>query len=85
MMTNAKIVLIEDEKNICSLIERILAPQGCQVVSCFTGRDGLELIRSVRERRPEIVFVIVSGARKFEYAQRALRLRVYDYCLKPVQ
>ena len=48
MMTNAKIVLIEDEKNICSLIERILAPQGCQVVSCFTGRDGLELIRSLR-------------------------------------
>ncbi len=47
--------------------------------------SGLELIRSVRERRPEIVFVIVSGARKFEYAQRALRLRVYDYCLKPVQ
>lgn len=47
--------------------------------------SGLELIRSLRERRPEIVFVIVSGARKFEYAQRALRLRVYDYCLKPVQ
>ena len=52
MMTNAKIVLIEDEKNICSLIERILAPQGCQVVSCFTGRDGLELIRSRDKTRP---------------------------------
>ena len=49
------------------------------------GLSGLELIRSVRERRPEIVCVIVSGARSFEYAQKALRLRVFDYCLKPVQ
>ena len=54
MMTNAKIVLIEDDKNICSLIERILAPQGCQVVSCFTGRDGLELIRSLR---PDLILL----------------------------
>ena len=48
------------------------------------GLSGLELIRSVRERRPEIVCVIVSGARSFEYAQKALRLRVFDYCLKPI-
>jgi two-component system response regulator YesN len=49
------------------------------------GLSGLDLIRTVRERRPEIVFVVVSGAQRFSYVQRALRLRVYDYCLKPVE
>ena len=47
MTTNAKIVLIEDEKNICSFIERILAPQGYQVISAPTGQKGLELIHSL--------------------------------------
>ena len=46
--------------------------------------DGLELIEKARETHPELSCVIVSGYSEFEYAQRAIRLRVDDYLLKPV-
>ena len=33
MTTKANIIIIEDEKNICSFIEHILEPQGYRVIS----------------------------------------------------
>lgn len=46
--------------------------------------DGLELCSVVRQRLPQIKIIILSGHDDFGYAQRALRLGVEDYCLKPV-
>lgn len=46
--------------------------------------DGLEMINKVRQAEPEILFVLLSGYRYFEYAQNAIRLNVADYLLKPV-
>lgn len=46
--------------------------------------DGLEMINKVRQVEPEILFVLLSGYRYFEYAQNAIRLNVADYLLKPV-
>lgn len=46
--------------------------------------DGLELCAVVRQRLPQIKIIILSGHDDFGYAQRALRLGVEDYCLKPV-
>ncbi len=54
MANTAKILLIEDEKNICNFIERILAPQGYQVFSAFTGREGLEQINTLR---PDLILL----------------------------
>ena len=45
--------------------------------------DGLEFIRRARELNPEIHFVIISGHDEFEYAQRAVKLGVADFLLKP--
>ena len=42
MSTKATIVIIEDEKNICSFISRILEPEGYRVITSNTGRDGLQ-------------------------------------------
>ena len=47
-------------------------------------KDGLELIREVRERGDSTHFVIISGHSEFEYARRALQYSVSDYLLKPV-
>lgn len=47
--------------------------------------DGLELIKKVNEQYPGVICVILSGYNDFEYARSALRLRVYDYLLKPIQ
>ncbi len=46
--------------------------------------DGMELIRRVHERYPEMKIVIFSGFNEFEYAREALRYNVENYILKPV-
>jgi two-component system response regulator YesN len=48
------------------------------------GLSGLELIEKVKESRPEIEIVIISGYAHFEYAQTAIKFGVGDYLLKPV-
>lgn len=48
------------------------------------GMDGLEMIRQVREILPNCRFVIISGFRDFEFAQKAVKLGVSDYILKPI-
>lgn len=47
--------------------------------------SGLEVIRTLSPHLPETVFIILSGYDVFEYAQAALKLRVFDYLLKPVR
>lgn len=47
--------------------------------------DGLELIARVNELYPGVICVILSGYSDFEYARSAVRLKVYDYLLKPIE
>ncbi|MFX3636197.1 MAG: helix-turn-helix domain-containing protein [Candidatus Pristimantibacillus sp.] len=44
--------------------------------------DGLELIRLLKERKPELRAAILSCHSEFQYAQQALKLQVRDYLLK---
>jgi len=46
--------------------------------------NGLEVIRILRQKYPKIAFIIVSGYDDFYYCQKALRLKIVDYILKPV-
>lgn len=47
--------------------------------------DGLELIKRIKERAKDLPkFIIVSGYDDFKYAQKAVRLGVSDFILKPV-
>lgn len=48
------------------------------------GMDGLELIKCVKEKYPEIKFMILSGYAEFEYARGAMNLGVHQYLLKPI-
>lgn len=48
------------------------------------GKNGLTLIKEIKQVKPEIVPVIISGFKIFEYAQEALKLSVYEYLVKPL-
>ena len=47
-------------------------------------KDGLDLAKEINEKYPNIFIVILSGYDDFCYAQRAIKYKVYDYVLKPI-
>ena len=46
--------------------------------------SGLELVGKLKEYLPELTVIIFSGYSEFTYAQEAIKLTVFEYCLKPV-
>lgn len=54
MNTNASIIIIEDEKNICSFIENVLTPQNYQITTAGTGSEGLKLITALN---PDLILL----------------------------
>ncbi len=46
--------------------------------------DGLELCRLLTDRLPAAKFVVFSGFDEFEYAKQAIRVKVSEYILKPI-
>ena len=56
MNINASIIMIEDEKNICSFIENVLTPQHYQIATAGTGTEGLKLITALN---PDLVLLDV--------------------------
>jgi two-component system, response regulator YesN len=46
--------------------------------------DGLELARQVLEREPSVRIILLTAYEEFEYAKKALDLKIFDYILKPV-
>jgi two-component system response regulator YesN len=47
--------------------------------------DGLELAQRIHEEWPLIKVIIVSGYPSFDYARSAMRARVVDYLVKPIE
>jgi DNA-binding NarL/FixJ family response regulator/AraC-like DNA-binding protein len=47
--------------------------------------DGLELVRQLKARIPQLAAIVLSGYSEFEYARAGLRLGIADYLLKPVR
>ncbi|WP_418558129.1 response regulator transcription factor [Hominenteromicrobium sp.] len=47
-------------------------------------RSGLELIEEANRLAPKMISAVICGYPDFSFAQRALKLGVYDYLLKPV-
>ena len=45
--------------------------------------DGLTLASTVSERFPEIIVIILTAYREFQYAQKAIKYKVFDYLTKP--
>lgn len=45
--------------------------------------SGIDFCEKVREYNQEILLVVLSGYKDFEFAQRAIKCNVFDYVLKP--
>jgi len=46
--------------------------------------SGIELMQGLRQKGIHSEFVIASGFAEFEYAQEAVKLGAFEYCLKPI-
>ena len=46
--------------------------------------NGLEFTKMIGEYNPEIRVILVSGYDEFEYASTGIKLKVFDYILKPI-
>ncbi|HHW47727.1 MAG TPA: response regulator transcription factor [Clostridiaceae bacterium] len=46
--------------------------------------DGLELIKALKDKKPEIKIIILSGYSEFSYARQAIQYGVKGYLLKPI-
>ena len=51
---------------------------------CMPFLNGLELANYVSEKLPKTKVIIITGYDKFDYAQKAIKLNVYDFILKPI-
>jgi two-component system, response regulator YesN len=49
------------------------------------GMNGLELAEYINKKYPKIITILLSGFSEFNYAQEAVRHRVFDYLLKPIE
>lgn len=51
---------------------------------CMPFVDGIALSEAIRRKCPAALIVMLTGYGDFSYAQKAIKLQVYDYVLKPV-
>ncbi|MFD0672959.1 helix-turn-helix domain-containing protein [Cohnella sp. GCM10027633] len=61
-----------------------LKPDAVITDICMPFMDGLELAQRIFDHYRALKVVIVTGFEDFEYAKRAIRLKVSDYLLKPL-
>lgn len=63
---------------------RELKPNIVLVDICMPYLNGLELIEVINDLFPDTILLIITGHDEFNYAKTAVRLKVFDYVLKPV-
>ena len=75
--------LAENGQDALDMIERI-NPDIVVTDIRMPKMNGLELIEKARGIRKDLQFIILTGHDEFEYAQKAVRLGVCDFLLKPL-
>jgi two-component system, response regulator YesN len=79
-------VLVGVYENGFEAIEAIetLQPEVVLTDICMPFVDGIELTRFIANNFPCTKVILLTGFDEFEYAQQAVKLRAYDFLLKPI-
>jgi CheY-like chemotaxis protein len=108
MKSQARILVVDDEKTLRDILSRALERRGHRCTEAANGEealelvskqafdlvmtdlkmpkvDGLALIEWLRESRPTVPIIIMTGYADLDSARKALRLRVSDYLVKPFE
>ncbi len=73
----------EDGEAALAMAEEI-KPDILLVDICMPFINGLEFIGKLKEILPDSIVIIITGHDEFAYAQQSIKLKVFDYLLKPV-
>ncbi len=86
LRTDETVELVGDAENGVDAYEKAAAllPDIIFVDINMPYMNGLELTEKLGSLEKEILVIVVTGYSDFSYAQRALRLGVFDYFLKPI-
>jgi DNA-binding response OmpR family regulator len=78
-----RLLLIEDDEKIGGFIAQGLRQEGHVVDLMLPGRDGLSVIRELRERRQKVPVIILSAKSDVEDRVKGLSVGADDYLTKP--
>jgi YesN/AraC family two-component response regulator len=74
----------QDGKTALELVEK-LCPDVLVTDISMPVMDGLELLKIISSKHPQIKKIVISGYDEFKYAQQALKYEAADYLLKPLK
>jgi len=103
-----RVLVVDDEKDICRVLTKILELVGYEVESAATGEEalrlvpefspelvfldymmpdmtGLEVLREIKERAPDVYVVMVTGRGSEEVAASVMKAGASDYVIKPFE
>ena len=72
-VTAADILLVDDDQDLHSAVEMMLAPLGYSVRACTTGSEGLE---AMRRRKPDLVLLRPDQGLEYHLGDRSDQLKV---------
>ena len=73
-----------EDGEIALQMAKDLMPDIMLVDICMPFLNGLELIDCLRDILPGCLVIVVTGHDEFAFAQQAIKLKVFDYLLKPI-
>ena len=105
-MTNCRILFVDDDQDILTMVNQYLEMQGYDITTVNSGMkaldlikdqeidvvftdykmpefNGLELLAAIKQYKPEIEVIIVTGYGSMESAIQAMKFGSYDYLQKP--
>jgi two-component system, NtrC family, response regulator AtoC len=102
------VLVVDDERNIRTLVARVLGQDQVEVQGAGTGKeglqmadevspdlvlldlrlpdmDGMDVLRTLRNRHPEVAVIIITGFGQIQSAVEAIKVGATDYLEKPFE